>query len=214
MQALGYNHTAVQYSSSSPYAGASLFARQASVNFLANNSTITLMYKAEPGITAESLTETQASALKTKNCNVFVNYNNSTAIIQWGVCSSGQYIDTIVGCDWLQNNVQIAVFNLLYTSTTKVPQTDAGVNQILTTVEACLAQAVVNGLVSPGVWTGPAFGAIISGQTLTKGYYAYAPPISTQTAAARAARAAPAIQCAVKLGGAIHTANVMINVNQ
>ncbi len=214
LQALGYNHTLVQYSTSSPYAAASLFARQATVDFTANNSTITLMYKAEPGVSAEQLTETATSALKAKNCNVFAAYNNSTAIIQWGVCASGQYIDTIVGCDYVQNNIQTAVFNLLYTSTTKVPQTDAGVNQIVTTVESCLAQAVNDGLAAPGVWTGPAFGVISSGQTLTKGYYTYAPPISTQTSAARAARTSPPIQCALKLGGAIHTANVIVNVNQ
>ncbi len=214
LQALGYNHTFVQYSSSSPYAAASLFARQATVDFTANNSTITLMYKTEPGIAAETLTETQATTLKGKNCNVFVAYNNATAIIQWGVCASGQYIDTIVGVDWLQNNVQTAVFNLLYTSTTKVPQTDAGVNQIVTTVEASLEAAVRDGLAGPGVWTGPAFGAIVSGQTLSKGYYVYAPPVASQSSADRAARKSPTIQCALKLGGAIHTANVMINVNQ
>lgn len=214
LQALGYNHTFVQYSSSSPYAAASLFARQATVDFTANNSTITLMYKAEPGVVAEALTSTQGAAVKAKNCNVFATYNNNVAIIQWGTCSSGQYLDTIVGVDYVQNNIQTAVFNLLYTSLTKVPQTDAGVNQILTTVEACLAQAVNDGLAAPGVWTGPAFGKIASGQTLSKGFYTYAPPIATQSSADRAARKAPTLQCALKLGGAIHTASVLINVNQ
>ncbi len=135
LQAAAYTHSAVQYSSTSAYAAASLFARQASVNFNAQNSTITLMYKQEPGVTAETLTETQAAALKQKNCNVFVNYNNSTAIIQWGTVANGQFIDTIVGTHWRQNALQTALFNALYTSTSKIPQTDAGVNILVTVAE-------------------------------------------------------------------------------
>jgi hypothetical protein len=209
-----FTHTACQYSSSSPYAAASLFARQASVNFNAQNSTITLMYKQEPGVAPETLTESQAAALKAKNCNVFVNYNNSTAIIQWGTVGSGQYIDTIVGCDWLQNALQVALFNALYSSTTKIPQTDAGVNVLLTTADAILAQAVDNGLIAPGVWNGPNLGAIVTGQMLSKGYYLYAPPIASQSASARAARQAPTIQAAIKLGGAIHSASILVSVSQ
>ncbi len=214
LQALGYNHTAVQYSSSSLYAAVSLFARQATVNFTAQNSTITLMFKGEPGIAAETLNESQAAALKAKSCNVFVNYSNATAIIQSGTVASGQYIDTIVGLDWLQNNVQTAVFNLLHQSTTKIPQTDPGVNLIVSTVHSCMDAAVNNGLVAPGVWTGPALGAIQTGQTLAAGYYVYAPPVASQSQADRSARKAPSIQALVKLGGAIHSADVAINVVQ
>ena len=34
------------------------------------------MYKQEPGVLAELLSETQAQALKAKRCNVFVRYQN------------------------------------------------------------------------------------------------------------------------------------------
>jgi len=207
----GFNHTACQYSSSSPYAGVSLFARNASVNYGGNNTVINLMFQQEPGITPETLTETQAAALKAKNCNVFVNYNNSTAIIQWGTCASGQYIDTVIGLDYVANAVQTAVFSLLYTGA-KVPQTDAGVNLILTTIEQVLSGAVADGLLAPGVWTGPAIGPIASGQTLAKGYFCYAPPIASQTLSARDARQSPVIQILVKLAGAIDTAACVINV--
>lgn len=209
-----YSRTFCQYSSSSPYASASIFGRAFTVDFNAQNTTITLMFKQEPGITAETLTEAQAAALKAKNCNVFVNYNNATAILQNGVMASGQYFDVIHGTDWLQNAIQTAVYDLLYLSTTKVPQTDAGVNQIVATVASQCDQAAQNGLIAKGVWGGPAIGAIVTGQTLAKGYYIYAPPVSSQTAAARAARTAPTIQAAIKLAGAVQSANVIVNVNQ
>src|SRR6185312_15757669 len=82
LQAGGYTRSFCQYSSSSPYASASIFGKAFGVNFQASNSTITLKFKQEPLITAETLTESQALALQNKNCNVFVNYNNSTAILQ------------------------------------------------------------------------------------------------------------------------------------
>jgi hypothetical protein len=214
IQALSLNHTAVQYSSSSPYAGVSLFARQATVNYGGNNTVVNLMFEQEPGVTAETLTETQAAALKGKNCNVFVNYSNSAAIIQWGTSASGQFIDIIIGLDFIANATQTAVFNLLYGSQSKIPQTDAGVNLIVTTIESVLVSGVSDGLLAPGIWNGPAIGPIVNGQTLTKGYYVYAPPVATQSAADRAARKSPVIQVLLKMAGAIDTVSCIINVSQ
>ncbi|WP_445494401.1 DUF3383 domain-containing protein [Photorhabdus sp. SF281] len=207
-----YQRTLWQYSSGKPYTAASLMGRMFTVNFNGNNTTITLKFKQEPAVTAESLTATQANALKTKNGNVFVKYNNDTAIIQEGVMANGDFIDERHGLDWLQNYVQNNLYNLLYTSTGKIPQTDAGVTRLLTNVEQSLDQAVTNGLVAPGIWNGGSIGQIQSGDTLTKGYYVYAPAIATQAQADREARKAPVIQCAIKLAGAVHYADVLINV--
>jgi hypothetical protein len=214
LKGLNYKRTFTQYSSSSPYAVASLYGRAFTVDFTANNSTITLKFKQEPGVAAEVLNETQASALKAKNCNVFVAYNNSTAIIQEGVMVNGYFFDEVHGLDWLQNDMQTSIYNLLYTSPTKIPQTDAGINQLVAAAEASCERAVNNGLVAPGEWNAPGFGAISQGQMLSKGYYVYAPPLSTQSQADREARKAPTLQVAVKLAGAVHFANVIINVNR
>ena len=48
---------------------------------------------------------------------------------------------------------------------------------------------------------------------LTKGYYVYAQSVNTQMQADREARKAPVIQCAIKLAGAIHSTEILINVN-
>lgn len=214
LSVLKYNRTFIQYSSSSPYAAASLFGRAFTVDFTAQRSTITLKFKQEPGVAAETLSESQAAALTTKNCNVFINYNNATAIIQQGVMSSGYFFDEVQGLDWLQNQAQTNIFNALYTSTSKIPQTDAGINILVTTMDSTCEAGVNNGLIAPGTWNGPPMGAIVTGQRLAKGYYNYAAPVATQSTADRAARKAPVIQCAVKLAGAVHFANVIINVNR
>ncbi|MBS9442285.1 DUF3383 domain-containing protein [Photorhabdus heterorhabditis] len=212
LKAGNYQRTLWQYSSGKPCTVASLLGRMFTVNFNGNNTTITLKFKQEPAVTAESLTATQANALKKKNGNVFVKYNNDTAIIQEGVMANGDFIDERHGLDWLQNYVQNNLYNLLYTSTGKIPQTDAGVTRLLTNVEQSLDQAVTNGLVAPGIWNSGNIGQIQSGDTLTKGYYVYAPAIATQAQADREARKAPVIQCAIKLAGAVHYADVLINV--
>lgn len=213
MSNAGYNQSLCQYSENS-YAVASLFGRYATVDFTAQNSTITLMYKQEPSVVAETLTVSQAATLQAKNCNVFVNYDNDTAIIQYGVMASGEYIDTIQGVDWFQNAVQTACYNLLYTSTTKVPQTDSGMTQLSNAIAGVCDAAVNNGLVGPGTWTAGGFGQLQTGQFLKTGYYIFANPLALQSQSDREARMAPPIQVAIKLAGAIQLVNVIVNVNQ
>lgn len=212
LKAAKYGRTFVQYSTGSKYAALSAFGRAFTVNFNGSNTTITLKFKQEPEITHETLTTNQAAALDAKNCNVFVYYQNDTAILQQGVMSGGDFFDERHGLDWLQNYVQTNLYNLLYTSTTKVPQTDAGVTRLLSNVEQSMDQSVTNGLVAAGVWNGGPIGQLNSGDTLTKGYYVYAQPISEQAQADREARKAPVIQVACKLAGAVHFADVQINV--
>lgn len=212
LKAAGYSRTFVQYSTKSKYAALSAFGRAFTVNFTGNNTTITLKFKTEPGVTYETLTSSQAAAVDSKNANVYVYYANDTAILQQGVMSNGDFFDERHGLDWLQNYVQTNLFNLLYTSTSKIPQTEAGITRLLTNVEMSLDQAVSNGLVAPGVWNGGDIGQITAGDTLTKGYYVYAQPLSSQAQSDREKRRAPLIQAAIKLAGAVHYADVQINV--
>lgn len=212
LKAAGYGRTFVQYSTKSKYAALSAFGRAFTVNFTGNNTTITLKFKTEPGVTYETLTSSQAAAVDAKNANVYVYYANDTAILQQGVMSNGDFFDERHGLDWLQNYVQTNLYNLLYTSTTKIPQTEAGITRLLSNVEQSLDQSVSNGLVAPGVWNGGDIGQITAGDTLTKGYYVYAQPLSSQAQADRESRKAPLIQAAIKLAGAVHYADVQINV--
>lgn len=214
LQAAGYTRSIVQYSSSTPYSVCSLLGRILTVNYSANNTVITLMYKQEPGIVPENLNVTQINALEAKNANVFVSYNNNTAIIERGTVAAGEFLDTIIGVDWLALGMQTDLYNALYTSPTKIPQTDAGNNMLVNVMEARCHQGVVNGLLAPGLWTTAGFGSLNQGDFLPKGFYIYAPPIASQLPATRATRTSVTFQCAVKLAGAIHTINTIINVNR
>jgi len=212
LKALGYNKTCVQYSSTSAYAVMSYLARILPTDYAGNQTVITLMYKQEPGVTAENLTASQADSAASKNANIFVAYNNSTAIIQNGVSCSGQFTDTVVGADAFAISIQTALYNTLFTIPTKVAQTNRGMHILTTAVTGVCLQFVADGYLAPGQWTSAGFGALNTNDNMP-GYYVYAPPVSTQSAAARAARIAVPIQVAAKLAGAVHTANVSIVVN-
>ncbi len=212
-KASGFKQSFVQYSDNA-YAICSFFGRAFSVNFNGNRSTITLMYKQEPSVIPQDLTTTQADVLKAKRCNVFVSYVNNTAIIQYGTMSGPAWFDEIHGLDWFQDAVQTAVYNLFYTSLTKIPQTDAGANQIVNAIAGVCDQAVTNGLVAPGTWNSDGFGQLAQGQFLKEGYYIYAQPIALQSQSDRDARVSPPVTVALKLAGAIQEVDVLVNVNR
>lgn len=214
LKALNYKYSFAQYSSNNPYAVASMLGRMLTVNFDGNNTTITLMFKGEPGIVAENLSSTQANTLQAKNCNVFVAYDNDTAIIQYGITPSGIFIDSVYNAIWFKNRIQTDVYNLLYQSPTKVPQTDAGNALIATKISGACDAAVNNGYLAPGVWNSDGFGALNQGDTLSKGYYIYTPPIATQSQANREARKSVPFQVAAKEAGAIHSVDIAVTVNR
>ena len=212
LKAAKYSRTFIQYSTSSRYAALSAFARAFTVDFTGSNTTITRKFKQEPGITYETLGTSQANNLEAKNCNVYVYYENDTAILEQGVMSNGDFFDERHGLDWLQNAVQTADFNTLYTSTTKIPQTDAGTTTRIANIELVLDKAVQNGLFAPGKWTGGPMGQLNTGDMLTKGYYTWAENVDDQLQVDREARKGVPIQVAGKLAGAVHYGSVAITV--
>lgn len=212
LKAAGYGRTFIQYSTSSRYAAMSAFARGFTVDYTASNTTITLKFKTQPGVTYETLGTSQANNLEAKNCNVYVYYENDTAILEQGVMCNGDFFDERHGLDWLQNTVQTTDFNTLYTSTTKIPQTDAGTTTRIANIEAVLDKAVNNGLFAPGIWSGGPIGQLANGDALTKGYYVFAESVDDQLQTDREARKGVPIQVAAKLAGAVHYGSVAITV--
>lgn len=213
LHALGYNRTMVMYSSVHKQAVASVMGRMSTVNFEGSNTCITLKFKQAPGVVAENLRTSQATALKKHCVNVFAAYQNDTSILQEGVMAGGYFIDEVHGLDWLQNRIETDVWNLLY-GLKKVGQDETGADNLVATVTKGLEQGVRNGLIAPGLWNGDSFGALKTGDTLASGYYVYIQPMDQQAQSDREARKAPPIQIAVKLKGAVHFVDVTITVNR
>jgi Protein of unknown function (DUF3383) len=214
LMALGYSQTFTAYCSTNPYSVASVFGRLFTVNLSGSNTFIDLCYKQMPGIVAENLNTDEANVLQAKRCNVFASYDNGTSIFQYGVCSGPAFIDETYGDNALQNTIQTDVYNVLYTSPTKVPQTDQGMQQFTNAISQACQQFVTNGFGAPGVWNASGFGSLQMGGYLKTGYYIYAPSIASQSESDRAARKSVPFQVAFKEAGSTQTVFIQVEVNQ
>jgi hypothetical protein len=78
-------------------------------------------------------------------------------------------------------------------------------------------QAVINGFVAAGSWTAADWFGDHEDflRNITDiGYYIWSLPVTQQLAADREDRKAPVVQIAIKTAGAIHSSDVLVNVNK
>jgi hypothetical protein len=202
-----YNRTMGQWDSTMGYDIASIMACLFTTDFTQPNSTKTLKFKLEPGITPITISETQRQTLESKSINYYTYFGDS-AMFTPGVMASGRFADEVYGLDALQNDIQTEVFGYLYSSTTKIPQTDKGMARIVQVIEKVLYQYVSNGFLAPGTWEGQDVGQVKNGEFLPKGFYVYAQPVAQQSQADRAARKAPPITIICTGAGAIHSISI------
>ena len=126
-----------------------ILARAATVNFNVANSVLILAFKKGPGVATADLSTGQVAALESYNGNAFISTAGN--VMFWnGKMADGTWFDTVQGVEWLTQKIRNNVFNLFYTSTTKIPWTDQGVAIVNQQVILALELAVTNGLVAPG----------------------------------------------------------------
>lgn len=213
LKAAGLKRTFGFWSANNPYAAIGALGDLLTTNLEGSNTMPTLMWKTIIGAAPDAITTQQANILDGKRYNYYAPFDNGAAIIVNGWCFGDAFVDEVYGADWLTNHVQTDLFNLM-TSVPKVAQTDKGMTLIANTIEASLERGVNNNYVAPGVWQGPAFGALKTGDTLTTGYYVYIPKIASQSSADRKTRVTPPIQVALKLSGAVDVVDVAITINR
>lgn len=207
------DHTLAMYDKDDMYACSSALARLLSMNFAANNSTLTLKFKTQPTITADEITLTELNKAKRLGINVYT-YFDEVPMIAEGTVIGGKFADEIVILDWFKDAVQKEVFARLYKSPTKLPLTDKGQAVLISAVEKVCLEGVNNGAFAKGVWTGDSFGTLNQGDLLEQGYYVWAAAMDTLSDSDREQRKATPIQTAVKLAGAIHGSDIIINFNR
>jgi len=213
LAAADYLHTFCMYSSFSPYAAACVFGIAFSTVWTQANAAYNLAYKVCFGLTGENIGSTVASTMDAKRCMYFAWYSNNTAILWQGEMSGPAFFDEIHGTDWLANQIQTNIFNVLH-SARKIPQTDPGEHQLKTACDAACSTGVVNGLIAPGQWNSAGVGTVSQGDNLPAGFYTYIAPVATQAQADREARTASPIFCLVKMAGAVDRADVQVLVNR
>ena len=142
LKALNYHRTALVYASSDTNMVAAAWAG-ARLPFLAGTQTWAI--KRLVGVVAETLsatayaflTGTKAAPTSGKNVNVYQSLGQVSVMMR-GQMASGRYIDVTRAADYLADQVEVAVGNLLL-GENKVPYTTAG----LALVEAAITEPLV-----------------------------------------------------------------------
>jgi hypothetical protein len=167
------------------------------------NSAFTIKFKQLVGVPVDQLAEAKVSDAKAVNGNVYINRGATYNWFEDGTMADGTWFDEMINLDMLANYVQLSVCDLL-NQRPKVPQTEAGVLQIINAFTPDLELAVRTGFVAPGIWNIPGFLTLEQGDAIEKGYLVLSEAINDQSPADRDARLAPPIYIALKLAGAIH----------
>lgn len=136
LKTAGYYRTALVYSSdTAAYANAA----QASY-FSFEPGSITFNYKELRTVKAESLTAQQRANLIDQNCQYQAEVRGLKRLLDSGMVSSGEWIDTMLGIDWLTARMSEGVFGILATAP-KVPYTKGGAAVVETEMKRNLAVA-------------------------------------------------------------------------
>lgn len=188
-------------------------ARLMSTAFDGSNTTATMHMKELATVNSDSgLTQTVLTNCQTYGVDVYADIGGLPKVFCAG---AGTYADSIYNQMWFVYALEVAGFNALATTSTKLPQTETGIDVLKGAYLNVIEQAVANGYVAPGRWnSSETFGnpEDFKRNVLAYGYYVYSQPVTQQSQADRAARKAPLIQVAIKEAGAVHSSNLIVFV--
>lgn len=193
---------------------AAYVGRNISTNYTGNSTVSTANLKQLATISPDTgITQTLYTTLLAAGADFYPSVAGYSCIISSG---ANDYLDNQYANLSLKLDLEYAGFNYLATTTTKIPQTESGMNGLKDAYRNVLKNYVVNGELAPGTWTSAnTFGDPVTFLTNISqiGYYIYSSPIASQSVSNRNNRIAPLVQIACKRAGAIHSGNVLVVIN-
>lgn len=185
------------------------------VNFSGTNVSQTMNLKTLAGIEPDmGISQTDYNDAEDAGVDLYISYEGDPAVKSNG---ANEYFDVVYENLALKFNAQMALYNALKASGTKLPQTESGVTVLKNALGNVFQQFVRNGVISAGEWnSAQTFGdpETFRANIRNQGWYVYSVPVAQQSQADREARIAPYIQGACKRAGAIHEADVLIFVEE
>lgn len=189
-------------------------SRGLAVNYNGSNTTLTMNLKDLANVPIDTnISETILAQCEALGVDVYCSLEGLGKVISFA--QGGEYFDQVTNRIWLLNTIQRAVFNVLATTRTKIPQTEQGMAMLESACRQVCVQGVINGMLAPGAWnSSDTFGNLEDFHRNIEefGYYIYHLPVAEQAQSEREERKAPAVQIACKEAGAIHSANIQIYI--
>lgn len=207
-----YSRTLVLYSTNGT-ATAALMGYAMGANYKGSTA-YTLAHKTLVGVSTEpDITSNQLKTILGANGNVYVTQGYYYTVLRSGKMANGISFDDVIYLDMLVNNIELSIMDQL-TQLPKVPQTQEGVDILISAITDPCETMVAKNYLAPGTWTGRKVLSLEPGDTLSKGYQILAEDINSQSQADRDSRIAPNIYCCVKTAGAIESVVIGVVVNR
>ena len=187
-----------------------------STNYSGANTALTMNLKELTGVKPDgNINSTYYNLAKQNGVDIYATTEGLSCVYSF---DNGYYTDDATNLLWLKKALEVSGFNYLRKTNTKIPQTEAGMVGLKNAYETRCSQGVRNGVIGTGLqWNDSIpFGDPEDFQRNIeeKGYYIYSLPIAKQSQAEREQRIAPLVQIAIKLSGAIHSSNVIVQVQR
>jgi hypothetical protein len=177
------------------------------------NTAKTVKFKQEVSVTSDDrITINEATKCRRLGINFYTDYAGVNMLAE-GVMIGGTFIDETTGLDAFINAVQVQAFNTLQGQPTKIPQTDRGQQILISSIKVVGEQFINNGFLGLGKWTLGDLGELSYGDQIN-GYYFYSDSFDMQDTADREARKMMPINCALKLAGAGHSVDIIVQFNR
>jgi len=206
----GYNYRTLFDKAGDRKLASAYMSRLHTVNFNADNTAITMHLKELSGVTPSKFSDSELNDAQTVGLDLYGTFGGLPKLYTSG---ANDFVDNVYNNIAVKRFVQIDLFNLLGSTTTKLAQTDKDMAKIVARVERTMDLFVSAGVIAPGRWNSPDdFGnpEVFRRSIEAKGYFVYANPMSGQAQSEREQRVAPVVQVAFKLAGAIHSVDVQL----
>lgn len=186
-----------------------------SVNRSGSNTANTMNLKTLTGVKADNgLSDTYVLSANDNGVDIYGNTGGLNVVYS---NDNNGYTDDIENNLWIKKAIEVAGFNYLRQTNSKIPQTESAMTGLKNAYANILEQAIRNGIIAPGTWNTPIpFGdpETFKENIEEKGYYIYSQPVALQAQTEREARKAPLVQIALKTSGAMHFGEIIINVER
>ena len=171
-----------------------------------------LCYKPVNAVEPADLTESQVTAIKGVNGNVYVTRGYTRSLLENGAVASGLRFDEVYYVDRIASELQAAALELLADGEGKLPQTDETSAVFQNAFTAVLARFTAMDVLATAPWRGQAAGPLNPGDTVENGYLLWADSYDTQSDADRAAHKAMPIHAALCLSGSVESLVLDVDV--
>lgn len=184
-----------------------------SVNYAGSDTANTMNLKTLTGVSADTgLSDTYVLSAAGNGVDIYGSTGGISVVYS---NSNNGYTDDIENNLAFKKAIEVAGWNYLRQTNTKIPQTEAAMTGLKSVYADVCNDFLRNGAIGAGAWNSAIpFGdpEAFKNNIAERGYYIYSTPVALQSQVDREARKAPLVQIALKRTGAIHFSDIIINV--